>query len=583
MELVTCSCAKCGTFIGDFENLWNRIGKRHFSPVSLKRNDWSVGLQHSGDVRIAPTETTIEDSYLQDLACVGCEEKLGLLCHDAPPGHILRKDQLVVDLGKMKVISGSTRKPCTPVIKHTYPLKRSGAKIGHDDNTQENGNEMNGHDGNLAVADSDHPVQADDADRLQHLTQFADWAEGAIDSQKRDIDRISVSVNRIETDMRSFKDFMAMVRRELAVRPTNIEMDDVRASVHSLRDEIDESHSTNVAKPAEGSLSFESVDLITESITSLSQKVNEIDSLKLEIQFLKIKLKRSEDITRNAGRYVDSQPSTPLSATTRHQDESSAYVRPLVDQLQRSSTGFEKHMSSSPAVDDKRTKRARLSGKDMRAAVAPNAQPESTLRKPSRLSHVLLPVSQDRLAAEVDELDDMAPTGDTTDDAYELKPAGIDPGTATGGVARPGSPLNEGQPVASKPSWRTANLCTSQNRRAKPLRKSRGGSDELDPDFIPLTAKGTKDRRFTKGRLSNRRRASGNPQGGTDGMKNGEEDIVQSVERDDAPTIPQAVMLDPAHQQPVTDEEHQKSRQEILQARERLVKDTIEREMNMAI
>jgi hypothetical protein len=523
----------------------------------------------------------IHDSYLQDLACVGCEEKMGLLCHDAPPGHILRKDQIILDLNKMKVISESTGKPCKPVIKRAYPLKRTGPKVGHEDNTQENGNDMNGHDHNSSVAGSDRPPHADDADRLQRLTQFADWAEGAIDSQKRDIDRISVSVNKIETDMRSFKDFMTMVRRELAVRPTNIEMDDVRASVHSLRDEIEESRSTNVAKPTKGSLSFEDVDLITESITSLSQKVNEIDSLKLEIQFLKIKLKRSEDITKNAGRYVDSRASTPLPATTRHQDESPVYVRPLVDQLQRDSTGFEKHLSSSPAVDDNRTKRARLSGKDIRAVVAPNVQPSSTLRKPSRLSHILLPVSQDRHTEDVDELDNMAPTGDTTDD--EPMPADIDPATATGGVARPGSPLNEAQPVTSKPSWRTANIRTSQNRRAKPARKSRGGSDELDPDFIPVTARGVKDRRVTKGRWSNKRRASKNLQGGTDDVENGEEDVVQSVERDDASAIPQAVMLDPTHQQPMTDEERQKLRQETLRARERLVKDTIDREMNMAI
>lgn len=508
---------------------------------------------------------------------------MGLLCHEAPPGHILRKDQIILDLNKMKVISESTGKRCTPVIKRAYPLKRTGPKVGHDDNTQENGNDMNGHDRNSAVAGSDYPPHADDADRLQRLTQFADWAEGAIDGQKRDIDRISVSVNKIETDMRSFKDFMTMIRRELAVRPTNIEIDDVRASVHSLRDEIEESRSTNVAKPTKGSLSFEDIDLITESITSLSQKVNEIDSLKLEIQFLKIKLKRSEDITKNAGRYVDSRASTPLPATTRHREDSPVYVRPLVDQSQRDSTGFEKHLSSSPAVDDNRTKRARLSGKDIRAVVAPNVQPSSTLRKPSRLSHILLPVSQDRHTEDTDELDNMAPTGDTTDDAYEPNPADIDPTTTTGSVARPGSPLNEGQPVTSRPSWRTANLRTSQNRRAKPARKSRGGSDELDPDFIPVTARGVKDRRFTKGRWSNKRRASKNVQGGTDDVEDGEEDIVQSVERDDAPAIPQAVMLDPAHQQPMTDEEHQKLKQETLRARERLVKDTIDREMNMAI
>ncbi|KFY45356.1 hypothetical protein V495_03030 [Pseudogymnoascus sp. VKM F-4514 (FW-929)] len=579
-------CAKCGTSVGDFENLWNRIGKRHFSPVSLKRKDWSTGLQHSGDVRIAPTETMIEDSYLQDLACVGCEEILGCLCHNAPPGHILQKDQIILHLNKMKVVSRSTGEPCTPIIKHAYPLKRNGPKGGQDDNAQEN--EINGHDHNLAVADSDHPDQVDVAHRLQQLTKFADWAEVAIDSQKRDIDRISVSVNKIETDMRSFKDFMTMVRKELAIRPTNAEMEDVRASVHSLRDEIDQSGSMNDARPARESLAFEDIDLITESITSMSQKVNEIDSLKLEIQFLKIKLKRSEEVTRKAGKYVGSRQSTPPPTSTHRHDGSSVYVEPPLDQLQRNSRGSEKHTSSSPVVAENRTKRARLSGKDVGAAVAPNVQPGSTLRKPSRLSHVLLPVSQDHLAADVDELD-MAPVYDITDDTFEPKPQ-----TATRRSARSGSPLNEEQSVASKPSWRNAHLRTSQNQKTKPSRKSRGGSEELDPDFIPLTAKGTKDRRYKRVSYSGRRRdsmdpglkraASGNLQGRADDMENAaEDDIVESVERDDAPTIPLAMMLDPAGQQQITDEERQRRKQETLLARERLVKDTIDREMNMAI
>ncbi|KFY23119.1 hypothetical protein V493_06076 [Pseudogymnoascus sp. VKM F-4281 (FW-2241)] len=548
---------------------------RHFSPVSLKTKDWSVGLQHSGDVRIAPTDTVIEDSYLQDLACEGCGEILGLLCHDAPPGHILRKDQIILHLNNMKVVSGSTGKPCTPVIKHAYPLKRNGPKSGHDDNAQENDKEINSYDRNLAVVDSDLP-QADDADRIQHLTQFADWAEGAIDSQKRDIDRISVSVQKIETDMRSFKDFMTMIRRELAVRPTNIEMDDVRASVHALRDETDQSRSANVAKPAEGSLSSEDVDIITESITSLSKKVSEIDSLKLEIQFLKIKLKRSEEITRKAGRYADSRPSSPLPTTTNYQDEASTYFKPVVDQLQGSLRGFEKHMSSSPAMEDNRPKRARLSGKDMKAVAATNVQSGSILRRPSRLSHVLIPVSQDRLATDVPELDDMAPSDDITEYAYEPKPAG--------------PTLNREQPVPSKPSRRDAHPHTSQDQRTKPTRRSGAASDELDPDFIPLTARGTRDRRFRTGAWSTRRRNSGKMSAsenlqneGDDMEKDDEEDVIQSVEGDGAPTTPQAVMLDQAHQQHISDEEHQDLKHKRLRARERLVKDTIDREMNMAI
>lgn len=493
----------------------------------------------------------------------------------------------------MKVISRSTGKPCRPVIKHAYPLKRSGPKGGHNENTQENDSEINNYDHNLTIANNDHPPRADDADRLRHLTQFADWAEGAIDGQKRDIDRISASVNKIETDMRSFKDFMAMVRRELAVRPTNIEMDEVRASVHSLRDETDQSRSKNAAMPAEGSLSFEDIDLITESITSLSQKVNEIDSLKLEIQFLKIKLKRSEDATRKAGQYVESRPSTPLPTTTHHQEEFSAYVRPFVDQIQRNPTGFEKHTSSSPVVEDSRTKRARLSAKDVRAVVAPNAQSSSAPRKPSRLSHVLVPAPQDHLAAGTYALEDMAPADDISEDAYEPEPTVTDLATTTRKVARPGSPSDE--LVSSKPSWRNTHLPSSQNRKTKLSRKSRGGSDELDPDYIPVTARGAKDRRFGAAVRYTRRRESGNPNNlkmsdpgnfqdeTDDAKKDGEEDVVQSVERDDAPTIPQAAMLDPAHQQDITDEERHKLRQERLQARERLVRDTIEREMNMGI
>jgi hypothetical protein len=81
-----------------------------------------------------------------------------------------------------------------------------------------------------------------------------------------------------------------------------------------------------------------------------------------------------------------------------------------------------------------------------------------------------------------------------------------------------------------------------------------------------------------------KRAASGNLQGGADDMENAaEDDIVESVERDDAPTIPLATMLDPAQQQQITDEERQRRKQETLLARERLVKDTIDREMNMAI
>jgi hypothetical protein len=61
MDAVSCSCAKCDEYIGDFENQWNKLGKGHFSPVNLRQKDWNIGLTVSEVVRIAPLDSVIED------------------------------------------------------------------------------------------------------------------------------------------------------------------------------------------------------------------------------------------------------------------------------------------------------------------------------------------------------------------------------------------------------------------------------------------------------------------------------------------------------------------------------------------
>lgn len=61
MDVVTCSCANCKEYIGDFENQWNKLGKGHFSPVSSRQKDLSSGLTLSEVVRIAPLDSVIED------------------------------------------------------------------------------------------------------------------------------------------------------------------------------------------------------------------------------------------------------------------------------------------------------------------------------------------------------------------------------------------------------------------------------------------------------------------------------------------------------------------------------------------
>lgn len=512
-------------------------------------------------------------SYLQDLACNGCDEILGLWCHDAPPEHILRKDQIILHLNKMSVISGRTRKPCIPVIKEAFPLKRVGSKSLQNDNFQEKAKDTTSHNNKLAAKTSELPGHLDDTERLQNPTHFAQWVEAVIDSQKTDIERISASVNKIENEMHSFKDFMAMVRKELAVRPTNIEIDEIRASVHSLRDEIDESSYINGTRPAEESLSCEDVDLMTQSITSISKKVNEIDSLKLELQLLKNRVMRSEDRARGLSRPMNSRTSTPLTTTSYHRR----------DQFQGIATGVGRHVPSSTTTEDSGVKRRRISGVEMTDPVAPNAQSSMALRKPSSLSNVQLPDSSpDRLTAEVYERGSSS-VENTTDNAFGLgNSQDMDLGAVSNTVAH-SKPLDEGQLWASKPSRYHGVLGSGlEPPGSKPPRRSRVKSEQVDPDYIP-SANRPKDRRVKSGVQASRRRNSLdlNSKTGISGRfqdatgKTGddtEKSIVQSVEKDGETATTQT-----------DSDRQQKMRQEALAARERLVKDTIEREMNMAV
>jgi hypothetical protein len=60
MENVICSCLKCHAWIGNFENIWDRIGKTYYSPICTKSQDLG-GLVGVGDVREAAKTGVIEN------------------------------------------------------------------------------------------------------------------------------------------------------------------------------------------------------------------------------------------------------------------------------------------------------------------------------------------------------------------------------------------------------------------------------------------------------------------------------------------------------------------------------------------
>lgn len=145
---------------------------------------------------------------------------------------------------------------------------------------------------------------------------FRSWVEDSIDSQKKDIDRISDIVFRIEKDMRLCKNFMAEMRRETTAKSASSERvsRDIDSLHHGLEDLRRETRDAASARPVEGNgihFTVEDLDSLTENISSIRVKANEVDSLKLELQIVKTRLKRLEDQTRG-GSAIPPSSATPV-------------------------------------------------------------------------------------------------------------------------------------------------------------------------------------------------------------------------------------------------------------------------------
>ena len=396
------------------------------STSTASKNSWTTGLAPSQDARMAALNTVLEDSYLQDLACKGCGEVLGLKCQNAPVGHILKKDQILLRLKKLNVLSRRTGKVAQPIVRKSHELNK---------------------DAGTATGERKDGLDAEN----EETDQFRRWTELAIEEQKADIERISASVQRIETDMQSFKDFMTVVRKELSIRPTNIELDSVQASITETID-----------RRQGAALSSEDLELMTDSISKISSRVSEVDTLKLEVQLLKSRIKRFEENESRAAEITRSEP-RPLS------------VRPLVEQLQRAAASAD----NSPAQHDLHAaKRRRISGQDISESPSLNARSASGLAKPSRLSNVQV---ADRAEDDLSGI-----TYAESDDDYTEKPRR--------GEGRSRSASNQ------KP------LADGERPKRRYVRRARSPVERgFDENGFPLTANGERDKRYKSGKFAGRR------------------------------------------------------------------------------
>ncbi|RFU34305.1 hypothetical protein B7463_g1983, partial [Scytalidium lignicola] len=259
-DIVTCFCLQCNTELGRFRNSWTRVGNTYYT-AEYTIND--NGFDPTGEVRPAGAASQIEHRLIPDGG----------------------RNQLILRLSNMSVISElSGAKADIKVIK-ALPLAVSNGdavagppKASSLQNMLPSSRLANISD---SVKTPDASLRGHDGENSQlNLMRFKVWAEDAITSQQKDIDRISGAVDRIEREMRSLKEMMYEIRDDVvASKQSQVPKDDstsLRAELEVLRDEISISAQRPMAA-AENDRTF------------VRETAAEVEELKRELQ----KLKRS--------------------------------------------------------------------------------------------------------------------------------------------------------------------------------------------------------------------------------------------------------------------------------------------------
>ncbi|EPE36403.1 hypothetical protein GLAREA_05741 [Glarea lozoyensis ATCC 20868] len=219
MEGVICYCQECRQELGKFRNSWNSIGKTYHSPV-YPMLAYTHGFEASGDIFPGAAGTPVGDSFLQDLKCKKCKTLLGFRCDQAPEGHVLAKDQLILRLSSMSVISESTGLNASISVEKKILLaeetpKKSSSRRASTLQPTARGKSEGRHEKSGTQLRTDMRPPPNMEINQSGISSFEKWARNAIESQKNDLDRISETLKSLETEMSSFQIFMKDVRLEM--------------------------------------------------------------------------------------------------------------------------------------------------------------------------------------------------------------------------------------------------------------------------------------------------------------------------------------------------------------------------------
>ena len=153
-----------------------------------------------------------------------------------------------------------------------------------------------------------------------YLSKQADTSfMNALNDQRNDIARIEAASARLNEDMQSFRDFMVKCREDLGkLHVMHKEREQEQATYTSRLDEVESRDANEKSLERAGDPSIGEFELLTNDIMKVSQKANEVDALKMEVRFLKLRLKLLED--KYEGPVITSYPQrteTPNEASTR--------------------------------------------------------------------------------------------------------------------------------------------------------------------------------------------------------------------------------------------------------------------------
>ncbi|KAI0842859.1 hypothetical protein F5Y06DRAFT_75127 [Hypoxylon sp. FL0890] len=259
MEQVDCSCASCDRRLGQFFNLWIKIGKSYISPVI--GNGDNLGAPKTGPIRLGEEQTLIENCQLQDVSCLHCLAIIGLRCLNTPVNHVLHNDQLFLRLSSVNITAMNGDNPIQVNIQRTLEVKeasRSGFTAADTPPASESSAHM--------FTDNNGPSEI-----REHLL---DHLQAQLDAQKEEIQRLNRSgfqmvssfdnaVFRVEGDIKKLRECTEGLQEDLKTQHSKTAS--TKDDVTSLRNDLDEVKKASQVKSSYSNIELE-LDLAKQAV-----------------------------------------------------------------------------------------------------------------------------------------------------------------------------------------------------------------------------------------------------------------------------------------------------------------------------